>query len=173
MKVILDMAISLNGLIAREDGSEDFLPYEGWTEFIEQAKHFNNFVIGRETYEKVMSLYKDHNFNHVPVEYKVIITRNLNFKAPEGYIVLHSPLEAFKYLQQKGVDNLYLIGGGILNSEFMKQNLVTNVHLTINPFVLGRGRPFLAPEEFEARLTLIESHAYSNGRMRLLYAVNK
>jgi dihydrofolate reductase len=173
MKVILDMAISLNGMIAREDGSEDFLPYEGWVEFVEQAKRHNNIVIGRETYEKVTSLYKDHNFNDVPVEHKVIITRSTEFHSPEGYVVVHSPVEAVDYLKQKGIDIVYLVGGGVLNAEFVKQNLVTDIHLTVSPFILGKGRPFLALDDFESPLTLQESRSLSNGRLRLLYTVNE
>lgn len=172
MKVILDMVISLNGMIAREDGSEDFLPYEGWVEFVEQAKQYDNIVIGRETYEKVTELYKDHNFNDVPVQHKVIVTRNQEFQAPDGYTVVHNPLEAVNYLKVKGVDGLYLVGGGVLNAEFMKQKLVTDIRLTVSPFVLGRGRPFLASDDFESRLTLQDSQVFSNGRLRLMYTVN-
>ncbi len=173
MKVILDMAVSLNGMIAREDGSEDFLPYEGWVEFVEEAKRFNNIVMGRETYEKVTSLYKDHNFNDVPVEHKIIITRKTDYIAPEGYVIVNHPIEAVEYIKNMGLDSLYLVGGGVLNTAFMKQQLVTDVRLTINPFILGRGRPFLQLEDFEAKLTLQEAHSYSNGRMRLSYTVNK
>ena len=50
MKVILAMAISPNGLIARENGEEDWLPSEGWDEFLIDAKAFKNIVMGRETY---------------------------------------------------------------------------------------------------------------------------
>lgn len=173
MKVILDTVISLNGMIAREDGSEDFLPYEGWLEFVEQAKRNNNIVIGRETYEKVTSLYKDHNFNDVPVEHKIIVTRNPEFHNPDSYVVLHSPVEVVEYLKQKNIDTLYLVGGGVLNKEFMKQKLVTDIHLTVSPFILGRGKPFLTADDFESRLTLQKSQSFSNGRLRLQYTVNE
>lgn len=172
MKVILDMVISLNGMVAREDGSEDWLPYEGWVEFLEQAKRHSNIVMGRETYEKVTELYKDHNFNDVDVAHKIIITRNSIFEAPSGYVVVHSPQEALDYIKENGLDTLYLIGGGVLNSEFMKQKLITDIFLTITPYVLGKGRPFLVEGDFEEQLTLRESRVLSNGRMRVLYQVN-
>lgn len=173
MKVILDMAISLNGMIAREDGSEDWLPYEGWTEFVEEAKKYDNIVMGRETYEKVTALYKDHNFDDVPVSHKIIVTHDNNFTASEGYVTVHSPQEAINYLESKNMDILYLIGGGTLNAEFMKQKLITSVHVTVTPYILGKGRPFFATGDFEAQLTLTESHQLSNGRTRLFYEVNQ
>ena len=55
MKILLDMVISPNGYIAREDGSEDWLPEDGWDEFVALAKKFNNIVMGRETFTQVMS----------------------------------------------------------------------------------------------------------------------
>lgn len=58
MKVILDMTISPNGLIARDDGDEDWLPSEGWDDFISEVKHYDNIVMGRETYEQVTTRYR-------------------------------------------------------------------------------------------------------------------
>lgn len=48
MKVVLDMATSLNGFIARENGDEDWLPAAGWTDFANQAEQHKNIVMGRE-----------------------------------------------------------------------------------------------------------------------------
>ena len=41
MKVIMANAISLNGMIAREDGQEDWLPSEGWIDFLEDVNNHN------------------------------------------------------------------------------------------------------------------------------------
>jgi dihydrofolate reductase len=108
MNVLLNMAISPNGLIARDNGDEEWLPEEGWTEFVSEAQQLNNIVMGRETYEIVTRLYDEYNFDNVKVKYKVIITRNLTFKAPEGYIVLHSPEEAIDYIASKNIECLFL-----------------------------------------------------------------
>lgn len=43
------MAISPNGLIVRDNGDEEWLPEEGWAEFVKEAMLFNNIVMGRET----------------------------------------------------------------------------------------------------------------------------
>jgi len=173
MQVILDMVISLNGMVAREDGQEDWLPFEGWTDFIEESKKYDNIIMGRETYDKVTEFYQDHNFDDVPVSEKIIVTRSADFKAPVGYTIVHSPHEAVSYLEAKGFKSLYLIGGGVLNAEFIKHALVTDIHLTVTPYILGKGRPFLAQSDIEARLTLKDSKILSNGRIRLLYSVNE
>lgn len=167
------MAISPNGLIAREDGDEDWLPSEGWDDFVVMAKQMNNIVMGRETYEQVTARYKDYNFNNVTCDYKVIVTRNNSFSAPDGYTVVHSPEEAVEFIEDKGLDELFLIGGGTLNSEFIKQKLINTIRLTVNPYIIGKGRSFIAPEDFDSPLTLVSHKELSAGRVQLVYSVNQ
>jgi dihydrofolate reductase len=171
MKVLLDMAISLNGFIAREDGDEDWLPSEGWDEFLELAKRLDNIVMGRETYEQVTARYKDYNFNNVKCRYKVIVTRDTSFKAIDGYLIAHSPEEAIELIASKGLDELFLIGGGKLNSEFIKRKLVNTIQLTINPYIVGKGRSFIAPEDFDLPLKPLGHKELSKGRVQLIYSV--
>lgn len=172
MKVILAMAISPNGLTARENGEEDWLPSEGWDEFLVNAKEFKNIVMGRETYELVQKLYENYNFDNVETENKVIVTRNTDFQAGAAYTVVHSPGEAIDFLKTKSLERVLLIGGGKLNSEFIKHKLVDEIWLTLTPFIIGKGRPFINPGDFDLPLELIESNVLSKGRLRIKYAVN-
>ena len=172
MKVILDMVISPNGFIARENGDEDWLPSNGWNDFVEEAKEYNNIVMGRETYEQVTKKYKDENFDNVQVDYKLIVTNNKDFQAPQGYTLVYSPEEAVGYLEKVGVNTLFLIGGGVLNAAFAKRNLVNQIQLTVTPYIIGKGRPFLAFDDFEFGMTLLDVKQLSLGRVRLVYKVN-
>lgn len=171
MKVLLDMAISPNGLIAREDGDEDWLPSEGWDDFVLQAKQLNNIVMGRETYEQVTARYKDYNFNNVNCDYKVIVTRDVSFSAPDGYLVVHSPEEAVALIESNGLNELFLIGGGKLNSAFIKRGLIDTIQLTINPYIIGKGRSFIGAEDFDLPLKLVSHKELSEGRVQLIYNI--
>jgi len=172
MNVIMANAISPNGLLAREDGNEDWLPSEGWQEFLADAKRFNNFVMGRETYERVQELYPDYNFDNVETGYKIIVTRNQDFQPPKGYIVVHSPQEALRFLEEKRIENALLVGGGKLNSQFLAQKLVNEIWITITPYIIGKGRPFIAPDDFDIRLDLFEHKELSGGRLLTKYHCN-
>ncbi len=173
MEVILSMAVSLNGMVAREDGQEDWLPAAGWDDFLADVHSFGNFIMGRETYELVNQLYPDHNFNDITDSLKVIVTRNKDYKADSGYTVVHSPEEALKIVKDKGCETALLIGGGKINSHFLSQGLVDKVWLTYNPHILGKGRPFISPEDLDISLTLLESKQLSLGRIQAHYKVNK
>ena len=47
------MATSINGMIARENGDEDFLSHDNWISFKKLAEEIGFFIIGRKTYEVV------------------------------------------------------------------------------------------------------------------------
>lgn len=170
-RVILSMCTSLNAVVAREDGQEDWLPSSGWDEFVDDAKRIGNFVMGRETFELVTKLYPDYNFDDVQVGHKVVVTRNEQFVVPGGYLVSHSPLGAIKLLTEAGFQEVLLIGGGKLNAEFFREQLVDEIWLTVNPYLLGRGRSFLAASDVELPLTFSSCKELSGGRVQLRYVV--
>ena len=173
MKVVLSMAVSLNGMVAREDGQEDWLPAVGWDDFLADVNRFGNFIMGRQTYELVQSLYPDHNFDDIDGVPKIIVTRNENYQASESYIVVHSPEDALEFLAKNNIETAMLIGGGKINSQFLKRNLVDEVWLTYSPHILGKGRPVIDPENLDIVLTLTSIEQRSLGRVHTKYSINK
>ncbi len=172
-KVVLSMCVSLNGFIAREDGQEDWLPSSGWDEFLIDAKAFGNIVMGRETYELVTELYSDFNFDNVDTKHKVVVSRNAEFVAPDPYSVVSSPKEALTFLREHGIENVLLIGGGKLNAEFLRLDMVDEIWLTIVPHILGKGRPVIGNSELDLPLTLMQCDQLSGGRFRAKYRMNR
>jgi dihydrofolate reductase len=173
MKIVQSNAISLNGLLARENGEEDWLPSEGWDEFVEDVKQFGNFIMGRETYERVTELYPNYNFDNVDAQCKIIVTSQADYTAPDGYIAVNSPEAATTLLAEKEFEVGLLIGGGRLNSSFYMQGLVDEVWVTVNPFILGKGRPFIGASDIEVPLKLKKVIELSKGRVQLRYSVSK
>ncbi len=173
MKIHCDMVISPNGYISRLDGTEDWLAEANWDDFLVKAKRFGNIVIGRETYENVMKFYKDYNFDNIDTDHKIIVTRNRDYVCPKGYELAHGPEEAIRFLERKDTATLFLSGGGKLNAEFAQLGLIDELELTVEPYVLGEGRPVFASGDFEFELELVETKALPDGRVKLLYRVKK
>jgi dihydrofolate reductase len=169
IKVIISMAISPNGLTAREDGQEDWLPATNADDFYTDAQRFDNFIMGRETYELVTKFSPDY-FNKATARHKIIITRNTNFQA-DGYTVMHGPEEAISFLEQRGVTHALVIGGGKLNTEYLKRQLVDEIWLTITPYIIGTGRQLIDPAAFDLPLELLEHRELSGGRILVKYKV--
>ena len=51
MKVILSMAMSVNGIIADEDGSEDFLSHDNWIAFTKLANKIGSYIFVKKMRE--------------------------------------------------------------------------------------------------------------------------
>lgn len=54
-KITIEMACSINGLIATEDGNEDFLSYRGWEIMLEFLKEYDVLIWGRKTWDNILS----------------------------------------------------------------------------------------------------------------------
>lgn len=169
MKVILYMAMTVNGMIARENDREDFLSDLNWNEFCRLAKSAGCFVVGRRTYDVVKKLYKNYNFDNVEAK-KIVVSRNKK-SVPDGYIIVKSPKAAIKKAREIGFKNLILTGGSKLNASFMKSNLIDEMILNVEPAVLGKGITVFSENNFYSRLKLKKVKKLSSGIVQLHYKV--
>lgn len=167
------MAISANGIIATETGSEDFLSHENWEKFCEFAREFGNFIVGRKTYEAVKKWDDGYNFDDLVGVEKVIISQDKNFKLDKGYTLANSPENALAKLSQKGFKKVLVTGGANINSAFAKANLLDEIVLNFEPVVVGKGISVFASEDFELKLKLVSSEKSASGILTLAYNVVK
>src|SRR5579872_7124491 len=153
-KVRCSIVMVPNGYIAKLDGSEEWISEANWPDFVADAKECGNIVVGRETFELVMKMYEDYNFDSVDAKHKVIVTKDKGYKAPIGYTVVHSPKEAVDFLSSQGADEILLSGGGKINAAFAEAGLIDELEVVIEPHVIGKGRQMLAVGEYEFPLKL-------------------
>ena len=59
-KITIEMACSINGIIAREDGEEDFLSERGWEIMLEFLKEYDVLIWGRKTWDNILSWGKEY-----------------------------------------------------------------------------------------------------------------
>ena len=59
-KITVEMAYSINGLIATEDGDEDFLSFRGWEIMLELLKEYDVLIWGRKTWDNILSWGDDY-----------------------------------------------------------------------------------------------------------------
>lgn len=167
------MAMSANGIIATETGSEEFLSYENWEKFCGLAREFGNFVVGRKTYEEVKKWNDGYNFDDLVGVEKVVVSRDQNFKLEEGYILANSPQDALAKLSKKGFERVLVTGGANLNSAFVKNNLLDEIILNIESVFVGKGIPLFAPQDFELETKLVSVDKSKSGIVTLKYNVLK
>lgn len=151
MKTTLYMAMSLNGFIAKEN---DDTPWSKtvWNNYYKIAREFKAVVLGRRTYE-IMK--KVNEFEKIGNPFIVVVTRK-NIANNSNFVFVSSPKEALKILKEKGFTNIMIGGGGRLNSSFIKENLIDEIILDIEPQIFGKGIKLFAKDDFYSKLKLID-----------------
>ncbi|HEX9504310.1 MAG TPA: dihydrofolate reductase [Patescibacteria group bacterium] len=127
MKLILVAAVAQNGVI----GSHNALPWY----IPEDLKHFKQVTVGKvvlmgkNTFDSIMNRLK----KPLPERTNVVITRQMDWQAPEGVLVYHSIEEALEALKDN--DEVMVAGGGQIFSQVMDKAdklILTEVHKEVD-----------------------------------------
>jgi dihydrofolate reductase len=170
MKIVLFMAMSLNGMIADKDGNEDFLSHANWETFCKLAKEHGCFIIGRKTYE-IVQKWESYNFNNVDAKLKIVVSKENDLILEKPFLLVNSPEEAIKKASSMNFGSAILTGGSTINSAFIKEDLVNEIILNIEPAIIGSGIPLFADSDFEKRLEMLGVTKIDNGILQVKYKV--
>ena len=167
-KIIYGVGISLDGYIARPDGSVDFLFMPKDYSMGGFFKRIDVAVMGRKTYEVGMKLGGGKISS--PGMECFVFSKKLASNAPGGVTVLReSPKSFVADIRKKKGKDIWLMGGGELTQAFLKDDLVDELYLGIVPTLIGEGIPAF-PAGFPQRgFKLTECKSYSKGLVGLRY----
>lgn len=169
MRTILYMAISLNGLIAREDGNVDWISEDGWFKgYLKLLKRTGNLIVGSNTY----AVMPPEEFLE-DVLYVVLTKKSLKNKAPNVIFTSRSPKGIIRMLKDKGFKEICIGGGAMINSSFVKEGLVDEIILDVEPIVFGKGLQLFYPQDFEYNLELLGVKNLNKNTIQLHYKVRK
>lgn len=171
MNVTLFMAISLNGIVADESGSEDFISDSNWGIFCQLAREKGSLIIGRKTLEAVKSWGADYSFDDLSDIPRVILTTSKEIGP--SYIAVSSPQDALEKLSERGIHSVLVGGGPTVNSSFIKVGLVDEVIFNIEPILVGKGKSVFAPEDFQTELEFESVRELPNEIVQVRYKVRK
>ncbi len=171
MKVILYMAITANGKIAKENDEVFFVSKNSWKIFDVISKKAGNIIMGRRTYEISLA---DKTFPYSERLNVVMAKKPVKNKWGERAIFTYlAPKEVLNMLEKKGFKTAFIGGGSKINSAFLKEKLVNEIYLDVEPVFIGKGIPLLAESSFETTLELIDTKKLSSNEVQLHYRVKK
>ena len=172
-KIKLYIATSLDGYIARPDGSLDWLnalpnPEQSDFGYHEFYDTIDTVVMGRVTYEEILGF-------DVPWPYAncqaYVVTSHTDYEiTTENTSVLSiDQIRDAKTMIQTGEKDVWIVGGGQLITACLNYAMIDEMIISIIPIILGEGIQLFPNHPKETKLTLIKHEAYSNGLVNLTY----
>jgi dihydrofolate reductase len=163
------VAVSLDGFIARSNGTYDWIVMDPAIDFAAMFHDFDTAVMGRKTYDVVNH---DGHMGMMSGLECVVFSRTLAPSTAKNLrITSDDPAETVRALKAQPGKDIWLYGGGDLFRTLLSAKLVDTVELAVIPVLLGEGLPLLAPG-VETTLVLADSRVLpDSGIVALAYSV--
>lgn len=166
------IAQSVDGFIARRDGSIDWLSMVekkgedyGYRRFFESV---DALVLGRATYEVVLG------FGAWPYGGKRVVVLTHRPRRPKHgeELLAARPAALMRRLGREGLKRVYVDGGSVV-SQFLAAGLVDELTVSTLPIVLGAGIRLFQGGIPERRLKLVRSRQYPSGLVQTTWRVKR
>ena len=175
-KIKLYIAISLNGKIAKPDGSVEWLESlpnpdntdHGYAEFY---KSVDTTVQGYNTYKQVIDWGIDFPYAD---KRNYVLTRKQGFKDTEhATFITENHADFLRRLKQQSGGDIWLIGGGQINTLLLNENLIDELQVFVMPIILTDGIDLFEGLPKETVLEFIATKHYSSGAVELNYRISR
>ncbi|MDP3881472.1 MAG: dihydrofolate reductase family protein [Nanoarchaeota archaeon] len=169
MKIVLYMAMTVNGYIA---GKENETPWsqEEWSSYAEAVKRSKAIIIGRNTYELMR---REKEFEKIGNPRTIVVSKKIKSSEKSNFAFVNNPKEAISLLEKEDYEEVLVAGGSKLNSSFIKENLIDEIYLDIEPHLFGNGIKLFTEDDFSAGLELISTKLISKNEIQLHYKIIK
>jgi dihydrofolate reductase len=179
--VTVHMVASLDGFIARKDGSVDWL--ETSDEFVggdtmdpESVEAFlktiDCYVMGSRTYETALG-FEAKGLGWAYGEKPTFVLTHRELPRTRDTVELYSG-DLARFVNERlrpRFRNIWFVGGGVVSGECLRLGLADEVRYSILPILIGDGIPFFEKLDRDIALHLAEVRAYQSGMVALRYEV--
>ncbi len=169
-KVVVFIAMSLDGYIAKPDGDISFLSLVeqtgedyGYSEFL---KTVDTVIIGRKTYDRIFEMGFDDPH---PDKNVYIVSRSAGAENGPSKYFKGSLKGLVAELKGNEGKNIYCDGGAEVVNALLTENLVDEFIISIIPVLLGDGIQLFKNQRPENQLKLIDIKHYNKGLVKLHY----
>lgn len=149
---------------------------------IENFKRTDTLLFGRRTYELMESYWPTSealrddpiiakSMNNIP---KIVVSRTLDtVTETENWknvrLIKEDVIAEVKKLKEEKGKNIVIFGSNDLCVSLMKENLIDEFQIIVNPVVVGRGAPLFAGLDKKLNLKLLNTRTFKNGNVLLSY----
>lgn len=168
-KIILNLAISLDGYIADEDGGFDWIVGDGNSNLNTEVKwdyakfleDIDVVVMGKNCYNQ--------GFHEDFKNQSIYVVTSQNIEDYDGYHFINGDVCKIISDLRDEDKNIFLFGGGGLVDNFLKANIIDEYIIGIIPTILGKGRPLFLGNNPKIDLNL-QSYIVEDGVIIMKYS---
>lgn len=180
-RIILDLAITLDGFIEGKNGEVDWCvmdPDMGFTQFLNEI---DTILYGRKSYDlwgqyipkEEDSEEEKEIWKLVHSKEKYVFSRTQTNTDNQAIFINENILEEVNKLKNQPGKDIWLYGGASLITTFINSGLVDEFRLSVHPVVLGEGKPLFVDIKQRMNLNLVHIRNFSSGVVQLIYHWNK
>ena|SRR5262245_32320388 len=175
-KLVYSLTNSLDNFIARPDGGADWILMgdEIMSEFPKIYASFDAVLIGRKTYDRTLQMSPEAGQEMAGfMEMKTYVFSRTMKESPTAgvQIISENAGEFVRSLKSESGKDIWLMGGGILAASLLRERLVDEIGVAIQPVLLGSGIPLFPDIGMQLDLQMLECKTYKNGIVGLKYSV--
>ena len=166
------VGVSLDGFLARSDGTLDWLkPYEGEEHgYLAYFESIYTVVLGRRTYEFVLQMLTDGLAWPYRGKRCVVMTHRPVEGQNQERAFAGEPNALLDELEAEGASHVYVDGGVVIRS-FLAAGLLDQLTVSVVPSLLGAGFPLFGGVKRESGLALEHAASFKNGLVQMRYRV--
>lgn len=175
-KVILNLAVTLDGFIEGSNGEIDWCIMEQEMDFEGFLDSVDTIFYGRVSYDEWGNFEVDETAGHseqtmwckIHSKHKYVFSRQKKKDAGVTYIS-ENVVEQVAAIKQKPGKDIWLYGGASLINSFITNDLIDKYILSVHPIALGKGKPLFEELKHSLSLKLENTKVYRSGVIELTY----
>jgi len=172
-KIIVNIATSADGYIARSDGNLDWLTNrpvpKGFYGMPKFSRSTDAKILGRKTFQSSLNMgasFSAHDRHYV------FSRRPAPKSLPAGVEFVTESIAGFvDRLRGQAGKHIWMMGGGEIIASFLDAGAIDEFIISVVPTFIGEGIPLIAPRQREVPLRLLSLQKFPDGVAQLHYGV--
>ena len=170
-KIVLFIAMSLDGYIADKDGKVDWLNGQSSNEenldtYSVFIKNVDTVVMGWNTYHQIVTELSPEEWAYDELTSYIITHREL--PSTNKLIFTNNTCAIVNQLKQEQGKNIWICGGANIIQQLIQADLIDEYYISVIPTILGSGIRLFGKIPREIKLELVHTQTY-NGITDLVY----
>ncbi|MDN4599767.1 dihydrofolate reductase family protein [Paenibacillus sp. F6_3S_P_1C] len=179
-RIILDLAVTLDGYIEGKNGEIDWCIMDPDMEFNTFLNQIDTILYGRKSYDLWGEFIPDSEhtdekefWDKVHTKEKYVFSKTKKETDNKAIYINDNITEEVIKLKNKPGKDIWLYGGANLITTFISLGLVDEFRLSIHPVILGEGKPLFMDVKQRINLKTVDTRTFNSGVVQVIYHLDR